>query len=96
LAGRIAEQKLSLDNLISMLQDFKDQQGFKELIAGLEDLKKEFEKSAASYIEKAATADEKTKEITLNSEADYGLDANQVQTVSKKIQALRSMVVKHN
>ena len=96
LVGRISEQKLSLDNLISMLNDFKDQQGFKALIAGLEDLKKEFEKSAVNYTEKAATTDEKTKEITLNSEANFALDESQVKLVSKKIQVLRSMVVKHN
>lgn len=96
LAGRISEQKHSLNNLINMLSDFKGQPGFKELIAGLDDLKKEFEKSAVNYNEKAVTTNEKTKEITLNSESDFALDANQVKSVTKKIQALRSLVVKHN
>jgi hypothetical protein len=96
LAGRIAEQQLSLDNLISMLKDYKDQQGFKELIASLEDLRTAFLQSAVKFSEQAASADTAKHTISLNSEATYSLDDNQVKVVAKKIESLRAMVVKHN
>jgi hypothetical protein len=96
LAQRISEQKGSLKNLIGILSDYKDQQGFNELLKDLEDLNTVFGKGTEQYnnTEQKAT-NEKTKEVELDAGVTYSITNEQLHEISKKIETIRNKMVKH-
>lgn len=96
ISRHLAEQKLSLENLIKMLNEYKREKNYSELISGLEEIQKVYHDVTLSYREKSTTVDESSNVISLNSETAYAINDQQLANLAKKGQALRAKIIGYN
>lgn len=92
--NRIGEQKHPLDNLIEILTPYYyKSQEFSTLIDGLIDLAYEFDGVIYSYSYKEPKIDVDKKIIYINSESRVVLSEYHLETISKKIEAIRNQII---
>jgi len=94
IINRIGEQKHPLDNLIEILTPYYyKSQEFSTLIDGLIDLAYEFDGVIYSYSYKEPKIDVDKKIIFINSESRVVMSEYHLETVSKKIEAIRNQII---
>ena len=94
LVNRIGEQKHPLDNLIEILTPYYyKSQEFSILIDGLIDLAYEFDGVIYTYSYKEPKIDVDKKIIFINSESRVVMSEYHLETVSKKIEAIRNQII---
>ena len=94
IINRIGEQKHPLDNLIEILTPYYyKSQEFSTLIDGLIDLAYEFDGVIYSYSYKEPKIDVDNKIIYINSESRVVMSEYHLETVSKKIEAIRNQII---
>ncbi len=94
IINRIGEQKHPLDNLIEILTPYYyKSQEFSTLIDGLIDLAYEFDGVIYTYSYKEPKIDVDKKIIYINSESRVVMSAYHLETVSKKIEAIRNQII---
>jgi len=94
IINRIGEQKHPLDNLIEILTPYYyKSQEFSTLIDGLIDLAYEFDGVIYSYSYKDPKVDVNKKIIFINSESRVVMSEYHLETVSKKIEAIRNQII---
>jgi len=94
IINRIGEQKHPLDNLIEILTPYYyKSQEFSTLIDGLIDLAYEFDGVIYSYSYKEPKIDVDKKIIYINSESRVVLSEYHLETISKKIEAIRNQII---
>lgn len=92
--NRIGEQKHPLDNLIEILTPYYyKSQEFSTLIDGLIDLAYEFDGVIYSYSYKEPKIDITNKIIYINSESRVVMSEYHLDTISKKIEAIRKQII---
>lgn len=94
IINRIGEQKHPLDNLIEILTPYYyKSQEFSTLIDGLIDLAYEFDGVIYTYSYKEPKVDVDKKLIFINSESRVVMSEYHLETVSKKIEAIRNQII---
>lgn len=93
LKRRIAEQKLSLKSLISMLSPYYSQPEYAKFIDGLKDLSTVYDGVEFKYTFVKPTTDAKKKLTTINSTTEVTISAEQLDAISQKVKAIRAQIV---
>ena len=93
IVSRIGEQKLTLDNLISMLRRYEDPE-IADVVADLNILKEAFEPVVITYNRQAPTVDAESKVTTLNTTSTINISDAQLAVISEKIDGIRTKIVK--
>ncbi len=91
---RIGEQKLSLNNLIGLLDAYKNDDAVKTTSEQLVDLKTVFDPIEMTNSRAAATTDEATGVTTISNESTVDLSVEQLKAISEKIQVIRNSIIK--
>jgi hypothetical protein len=90
---RIAEQKSSLQSLIKLLTQYYSQPEYVELVDALNDLSTVFDGVGFKYIYEKPTTDPDKKLTTINSKSEVTISAEQIESISQKIKAIRTKIV---
>ena len=94
IINRIGEQKHPLDNLIEILTPYYyKSQEFSTLIDSLIDLAYEFDGVIYTYSYKEPKIDVDKKLMIINSESRVVMSEYHLETVSKKIEAIRNQII---
>lgn len=89
---RIAEQKISLQNLIKMLSMHNDRPDYADLIKKLTDLSNVFDNVEFVYNYIPPSVDVKTKTTSINSTSDVKITPEQLKDISDKVEAIRNQI----
>lgn len=89
---RIAEQKNTLDNLISLLSAYQGNEEYTELLQKLNDLKSEYDKVQYRYIYQTPVTDEVNKITTITSKSEITITPENIQVIGEKIRAIRNLI----
>jgi len=89
---RIAEQKISVQNLIKMLSGYEGKPDYSDLIKKLTDLSNVFDNVEFVYNYVPPTTDEKNKTTNVNSTSDVKITPEQLKDISDKIAAIRNQI----
>ena len=89
---RIAEQKLSLENLINLLDSYKNDEILNNLSLQLKDLKLEFDKVGSTSGE-TSVAEAKNGVATIGGDNSFSLSTETLTAITKKITAIRKSMV---
>jgi len=90
---RIGEQKLTLDNLIAMLNSYKNPE-VADVVADLIVLKKAFDPVEINYKKLAPKVDTEARVTTLNTTSTVNITYKQLAVISEKIDSIRTKIVK--
>lgn len=90
---RIAEQKLSLDNLISLLENYKDNQSAKEILNDLKDLKKVFDGITITTSKTKVETNAETGVTTIDNNSSVSMSKDQLKAISEKVEKLRTKII---
>ncbi len=90
---RIAEQKTSLQSLINLLNQFYSQPEYTEFIDNLNDLSTVFDGVEFQYKYEKPITDPDKKMTTINSKTEVKISAEQIESISQKVKAIRSAIV---
>jgi len=92
---RIAEQKYSLDNLIELLNEYKQDKDIQHYLVAIKELKTVFDQIEIDYEEgQAITTDKDTKTTTINSQAKINVSINNIKAIKSVVSKIRSEIVK--
>jgi hypothetical protein len=90
LVERIADQKLSFDIVLRLLEENKDNLDVAEIISDLSDLKKTFDKITITSTSISAVPDEESNVTVLKSESKIDITPEVFQELQGKVNVLRS------
>lgn len=90
---RIAEQKITLNNIVGLLNSLEPGEQLDELTAQLTDLQTDFEDVEATYEYQRPEVDADNKVTKLKSKTSYTITDEQLKTIGNKIEALRNSIV---
>ncbi len=93
IISRIGEQKLTLNNLIAMLNSFHDAE-VEETLGDLKSLQEIYNGVGITYTRKPPTTDKKTKTTTLNTTSKIIISEEQLAQISEKVATIRTKIVK--
>jgi hypothetical protein len=91
--SRIAEQKLSLDNLIGLMTEQKKDQDVSTMLSDLIDLRDSFVKIKTSEGTSTSTTDPKTKVTTIGGGSTFKVSKDQILEIAKKTETLRAKII---
>ena len=92
--SRIGEQKLSLENLIALLESYKaDNAGIVAVLASLNELKVIYTTIPASTEETEVVTDKKSNTTTLDNNSSYSLTPDKLKEISDKIAEIRKKII---
>ena len=89
---RIAEQKNTLGNLISLLSAYQGNEEYAELLQKLNDLKSEYDKIQYKYVYERPVTDEVNKVTTITSKSDVTITQENIDAIGTKIAAIRELI----
>ena len=89
---RIAEQKNTLGNLISLLSAYQGNEEYAELIQKLNDLKSEYDKIQYKYVYEHPVTDEVNKITTITSKSEVTISPENINAIGEKIAAIREFI----
>jgi hypothetical protein len=89
---RIAEQKNTLANLISLLSAYQGNEEYTELLQKLNDLKTEYDKVQYKYIYQTPVTDEVNKTTTITSKSEIIVTPETLHVIGEKIAAIRGLI----
>ncbi|MCC7302376.1 MAG: hypothetical protein IT233_07020 [Bacteroidia bacterium] len=90
---RIAEQKISIGNLIGLLETYAGQEEYSEILNGLRELKSDFDKVEYKYVYEKPVTDEGNKLTTFNSKTTVNITPEQLASITAKVESLRALIV---
>jgi hypothetical protein len=90
---RIAEQKLSLDNLLGLLKDQKSDADVAALMDDLQTLKVLFLRIKTSEGESTANTDDKTKVTTIGGGTKFEVTQEEIEAITRKVDLIRTKMV---
>jgi hypothetical protein len=90
---RIAEQKLSLDNLIGLMTEQKKDSDVASMLSSLQDLQLSFTDIKKSDAKSTMTTDSKTKVTTIGGGSSFVVTKEQIEEIAKKAGALRTKII---
>lgn len=93
LKKRIAEQKLSLNNVIELLDEYKTEEEYSKLLSRLHELEQIFEKIEFKYVFEQPTTDVDSKTTTINSKTEVKFTEQHLDEIGKKISDIRAYIV---
>jgi hypothetical protein len=94
ILNRIAEQKLSLENLISLLKTYENDTDINKMISDLEPLKKIYDGIVLTYAKSETSTDETNKSTTIGNTATMQVTAEQQAGIAREIEILRNNIIK--
>jgi len=89
---RIAEQKNTLNNLISLLSAYQGNEEYAELLKKLNDLRSEYDKVQYKYVYERPVTNEVTKLTTITSKSEISITPENIQAIGEKIAAIRGLI----
>ena len=92
LAQRVGEQKRTLTDLISLLEQSDKEQALGSLIASLKDLRSDYDGVSSTYQYEAPVTDVTGMTTHINSKSATTITDEQIKTIAAKIMALRSTI----
>jgi hypothetical protein len=90
---RIAEQKLSLENLIGLLESCGKDETIDQLLTDLRDLKKTYDKIEMKSSSAEVSTDEKSKVTTIGGNSSVTITKEQLTEIAKKVEAIRTGII---
>jgi len=90
---RIADQKSTLSNLISLISTYQGNEEYAELLAKLNDLETEYEKVEYKYVYEQPVVDEVKKNTTFKSKSEVKITPENIKAIGEKIAAIRNLIV---
>lgn len=92
LVRRIAEQKISIQNLLNMLAPYKEKAEYSNLISGLTALSSDFDNVQFIYNYVAPVVDVQNKTTEVNSTSDVKITTDQLKSITEQVQTLRNQI----
>lgn len=89
---RIAEQKNTLSNLISLLSAYQGNEEYAELLQKLNDLKTEYDKVGYKYVYESPVTDEVNKVTTITSKSEITITPENINAIGEKIASIRGLI----
>ena len=89
---RIAEQKNTLNNLISLLSAYQGNEDYVELLQKLNDLKSEYDKVQYVYKYERPVTDEGARITTFTSKSDIVITPQNIDVINQKVAAIRGLI----
>jgi hypothetical protein len=94
IATRIGEQKLSLDNLVALLDSYKTtNQGVNDTYVQLMELKKVYDEIPSKATETVASTDPAAAVTTVDNKSSYKLTPEQLKAISDKAAQIRNKII---
>lgn len=95
ITTRIGEQKLSLDNLVALMDSYKTaNEGVNDMYTQLSELKKIYDAIPATAAgETTATTDKETGTTTIGNKSSYKLTPEQLKAISDKAAQIRNKII---
>jgi len=93
IVSRIGEQKLTLNNLVAMLQNFQEEE-VKPVIDSLQELQEAFELVEITYSREEPTTDPNSMVTTLHTTSKITISVETLAIITDKINSLRTNIVK--
>lgn len=93
IVRRIAEQKISIQNIVKMLQPYSASPEYSQLIKQLSDLSDMFDNVEFAYNYVPPTVDAKNKLTSINSTSNVKISNELLKQISDKIIAIRNQIV---
>jgi len=90
---RIAEQKITLNNLISLISVYQGNEEYAELLKKLNDLKSEYDKVEYKYVYQQPVTDEATRSTTITSKSEVTITPEIIQSIGDKVASIRGLIV---
>lgn len=91
---RIAEQKLSINNLLDLLMDFEDNEAILLYIPKIKQLKEAYDKVEIDYEEKTILTDTIKKQTSINGDSEIIMSDEVLNEITKIISEIRAEVIK--
>jgi hypothetical protein len=88
--SRIVDQKLSLDMVVKLLENNKDNKDIQDVSALINDLKKSYDKIIIKSSKIQTTVDEKTKETTLKSTSSSNINQELFNELRQAVKTIRT------
>jgi hypothetical protein len=94
IATRIGEQKLSLDNLVALLDSYKTtNQGVNDTYNQLSELKKIYDEIPAKSAETVSSTDSSAGVTTVDNKSSYKITPEQLKSISDKAAQIRNKII---
>lgn len=94
IATRIGEQKLSLDNLVALLDSYKtSNEGVNDMYTQLSELKKIYDAIPVTASETQASTDKASGVTTIDNKSSFKLSAEQLKAISEKASQIRNKII---
>lgn len=94
IATRIGEQKLSLDNLVALLDSYKNtNDGVKDVLAQFQDLKKIYDGIDVKAGETQTSTNKASGVTTIDNKSNFKLTAEQLKAISDKAYQIRNKII---
>lgn len=90
---KIAEQKFSMENLMMLLNEFKDDPYIVEFYPQFEKLNNVFEEISISYDKAVVVTDQETKVTTIDNSTKIDITNEQLDEISKLIGEIRTKII---
>jgi len=94
LVTRIIDQRLSLSTLMSLLDEYKDDENIAKLITELKNLEKVFEKIKITSSKIEPVTDSKTKVTTLKAKTETSISPEVFENLCNKVAEFRNNIIK--
>ncbi len=94
ITTRIGEQKLSLDNLVALLDSHKSEnEGIAEVLGYLNELKQIYDTVSSAAGETTVTTDKEKGVTTIGNGSTFALTADQLKQISEKTAKIRNKII---
>ena len=94
ITTRIGEQKLSLDNLVALLDSHKSEnEGIAEVLGYLNELKQIYDTVSSAAGETTVTTDKEKGVTTIGNGSTFALTADQLKQISEKTTKIRNKII---
>ena len=93
LKRRIAEQKTSLDRIVSLLKPYSDKPEYANLTAGLDSLSGVFQNVSFTNTFVQASTDSKKKLTVVNCKTEINITDEQIKEISNNIKEIRKKII---
>lgn len=94
ISTRIGEQKLSLDNLVALLDSYKTtNEGVNDMFLQLQELKKIYDTIPTKAAETSASTDKVNGVTTIDNKSSYTLTPEQLKAISEKAAQIRNKII---
>ncbi|HXC05534.1 MAG TPA: hypothetical protein VNZ86_12320, partial [Bacteroidia bacterium] len=90
---RIAEQKLSLDNLIGLMTEQKKDQDVAVILSDLIDLRDSFIKIKTSAGQTPTSTDPNTKVTSVGGGSKFDVTKDDISEIARKAEAIRTKII---